>query len=388
MRYSGLLITLMVAALLTGCARGTLREAPTPLPPMDERPESLRMDIDWWHILVGFNTRVPFHRIAPTETEQGILTASPLGELVLLNEEGRFIWRRQVADHITAPVGADANNLFVMTGDGDLLMLDWEGQQRWSTALTAIATEAPLVLPDRIIVQTVDGRVTAIERNTGRALWVFQDAEPSLTITGTAKPVRVDDLVVTGLANGKLVALNINDGATVWEYRIGRAQGKTDVSRLVDVDSAITVVDGLILATGYQGDLMVIDAQNGRVLGSKALSSHRSVTVGEQYWFVVNAESHVVALDPNTLDEVWRQEQFTYRRLSEAVVWRDTLAVADGEGFVHLLDQATGEWLVTRSVDWTGISTAPIVVGDYLIQYGNSSRIKRLSHRPYRFPIR
>ncbi|MCH8531902.1 MAG: outer membrane protein assembly factor BamB [Saccharospirillum sp.] len=388
MRYSGLLLTLMVAVLLTGCAQGTLREAPAPLPPEEERPELMRMDIDWWHILVDFNTRAPFHRIAPTLTEQGILTASPLGELVLLSEEGRFIWRRQVTDHITAPVGADARNLFVMTGDGDLLMLDWEGQQRWSTALTAIATEAPLVLSDRIIVQTVDGRVTAIERNTGRALWVFQDAEPSLTITGTAKPVRVDDLVVTGLANGKLIALNINDGATVWEYRIGRAQGKTDVSRLVDVDAAVTVVDGLILATGYQGDLMVIEARSGRVLGAKALSSHRSVTVGEQYWFVVNADSHVLALDPNTLDEVWRQEQFTFRRLSEAVVWRDTLAVADGKGFVHLLDQESGEWLVTRSVDWTGISTAPIVVGDYLIQQGNSSRIKRLSHRPYRFPIR
>jgi outer membrane protein assembly factor BamB len=293
-----------------------------------------------------------------------------------------------VADHITAPLGADDRNLFVMTGDGDLLMLDWQGETRWRTALTAIATEAPLVLPDRIIVQTVDGRVTAVERNTGRLLWVFQDAEPSLTITGTAQPVQVDDLVVTGLANGKLVALNINDGATVWEYRLGRAQGKTDVSRLVDVDAGVTVVDGLILATGYQGDLLVIEARSGRVLGSKPLSSYRSVTVGDDYWFVVNDQSHVLALDPNTLNEVWRQEQFTYRRLSEAVVWRDNLAVADGNGFVHLLDQATGEWLVTRSVDWTGISTAPVVMGDYLIQQGNSSRIKRLSHRPYRFPIR
>ncbi|MHA7879083.1 MAG: outer membrane protein assembly factor BamB [Saccharospirillum sp.] len=378
----------MVAVLVTGCARGTLREAPAPLPPMDERPERLRMDIDWWHILVDFNTRVPFHRIAPTLTDEGILTASPLGEVVLLNEAGRFQWRRQVADHITAPLGADDRNLFVMTGDGDLLMLDWQGETRWRTALTAIATAAPLVLPDRIIVQTVDGRVTAVERNTGRLLWVFQDAEPSLTITGTAQPVQVDDLVVTGLANGKLVALNINDGATVWEYRLGRAQGKTDVSRLVDVDAGVTVVDGLILATGYQGDLLVIEARSGRVLGSKPLSSYRSVTVGDDYWFVVNDQSHVLALDPNTLNEVWRQEQFTYRRLSEAVVWRDNLAVADGNGFVHLLDQATGEWLVTRSVDWTGISTAPVVMGDYLIQQGNSSRIKRLSHRPYRFPIR
>ncbi|GGX38430.1 outer membrane protein assembly factor BamB [Saccharospirillum salsuginis] len=375
MRTTALATLLLVA--LTGCISGPLKEAPEPLPA--DVPTKAKLNIDWWHILIPFYTEVPFHRIAPTLTDRGILTASPFGEVVLMSPEGDFIWRRQIADQISAPVAADNRQMAVVTGNGDLQLLDWNGNTLWRTPIAALATEAPVLLEDRIIVQTTDGRISALERNTGRALWVYQDAQPELTITGTARPTVIDNLVVTGLANGKLVALNLNDGSPAWEYRIARAQGKTDVSRLVDVDASVSVVDGMILAAGYQGDMLVIEAASGRVLASKPLSTYRAIVPGEQYWYAVNDKSRVLALDPNTLDPVWTQDQFTYRRLSKVVPWKDALAVSDAQGYVHLLDAETGDWLVSREIDWTGVNTAPMVMGDYLLQQGNSSRIKRLS---------
>lgn len=372
-------LTAFLLVMLTGCVSGPLKEAPEPLPA--DVPDKARLNIDWWHILIPFYTEVPFHRIAPTLTEQGILTASPFGEIVLLSKEGDFIWRRQVADQISAPVAADGRHMAIVTGNGDLQLLDWQGDTVWRTPIAALATQAPVLLEDRIIIQTTDGRITALERNTGRALWVYQDAQPDLSITGTAQPKVIDDIVVTGLANGKLVGLNLADGSPAWEYRIARAQGKTDVSRLVDVDASVSVVDGMILAAGYQGDMLVIEAASGRVLASRPLSTYRSIVPGDQYWYAVNDQSHVLALDPNTLDPVWTQEQFTYRRLSQVAPWRDALAVSDALGYVHLLDAETGEWLTSREIDWTGVSTAPIVMGDYLLQQGNSSRIKRLSFK-------
>lgn len=375
------ILTLVASLVLAACSSGPLREAPVPLP--EERPEKARLTIDWWHILVDLYTEVPLNRITPTVTDRGILTASPLGEIVLLNERGRFIWRKQVADQIVAPVAADDRNMAVVTGNGDLLMLDWEGEPVWRNALSALATEAPVLLNDRIIVQTTDGRVTALERNTGRALWAYQDVEPSLTVTGTAAPVVVNNWVVTGLANGKLVALNLSDGSPEWEYRLARASGKTDVSRLVDVDGSITVVDGYILAAGYQGDMLVIEAESGRVVATKPFSTYRAIVAGDKYWYGVNDQSHVIAMDPQTLEPVWTQDQFTYRRLTKVVEWpgQDALAVADGAGFVHVLDADSGEWLVSHQIDWTGIYTAPVPYGDRLLQQGNSSRIKMLSLR-------
>lgn len=374
------LILAALVSLLTACAGGSLREAPAPLP--EERPQLVDLRIDWWQMLEERYTEMPFSRIAPLVTERGILTASPLGEVALLSESGKFIWRRQLADQITAPLAADERQMVIMTGNGDVKLFDWEGRELWSTAISALATEAPLLLEDRLIVQTMDGRVMALERNTGRPLWVYQDAEPELTITGTARPLLVDDLVVTGLANGKLVGLSLADGSPAWEYRIARAQGKTDVSRLVDVDANVTRVGDYLLAAGYQGDMLVLDAASGQVLASQPLSTYRAVIAGQNYWYAVNDQSHVLALDPRSLAVVWTQEQFTYRRLSQVLPWKDKLAVSDADGYVHLLDAETGEWLATRLVDWTGASTAPVALGDdYILQQGNSSRIKRLSFR-------
>jgi outer membrane protein assembly factor BamB len=374
-------LTLLASLVLVACSSGPLREAPVPLP--EERPEKARLTIDWWHILVDFYTEVPFNRIAPTVTEQGILTASPLGEVVLLNEQGRFVWRRQVADQIVAPIAADERNMVVVTGNGDVQMLDWEGGQVWQVAISALATEAPVLLDDRIIVQTTDGRVSALERNTGRPLWEYLDVEPNLTVTGTAAPVVVNNWVVTGLANGKLVALNLDDGSPEWEYRLARASGKTDVSRLVDVDGSVSVIDGFIVAAGYQGDMLVIEADSGRVVASKPFSTYRSIVPGENYWYGVDDQSHVTAFDPQTLEPVWVQDQFTYRRLTKVVEWpgKDVLAVADHAGFVHVLDANSGEWLVSHQIDWTGIYSAPVPFGDRLLQQGDSSRIKMLSLR-------
>lgn len=378
MRYA--LLTAALVSLLTACAGGSLREAPAPLP--EQRPQLADLRIDWFQMLEERYTEMPFSRIAPQVTERGILTASPLGEVALLSESGRFIWRRQLADQITAPVVADERQMAIVTGNGELKLFDWDGREIWSTAITALATEAPLLLEDRLILQTMDGRVMALERNTGRPLWVYQDAEPELTITGTARPMLVDDLVVTGLANGKLVGLSLADGTPAWEYRIARAQGKTDVSRLVDVDANVTRVGDYLLAAGYQGDMLVLDAASGQVLASRPLSTYRAVVPGDNYWYAVDDQSHVLALDPRTLDVVWTQEQFTYRRLSQVLPWKDALAVSDTQGFVHLLDAQTGQWLATRLVDWTGATTAPIALGDdYILQQGNSSRIKRLSFR-------
>lgn len=377
MRGAFLALAWAMVVTLAGCSSGALKEAPAPLPA--DVPQQARLSVDWWHILGDLYAEVPFHRIAPVVTERGILVASPYGELVLMSEAGDFVWRRQVAQRLTAPPAVDDRHMALVTGNGEVRLFDWQGRAEWSTPVVALATEAPLLLEDRVIVQTTDGRVMALERNTGRTLWAYQDAEPDLSITGTARPVLVGDLVVTGLANGKLVALDINDGTPAWEYRIARAQGKTDISRLVDVDASVTVLDDVILAAGYQGDLLVIEAASGRVLASRPLSTYHSVVAGERYWYAVNDQSHVLALDPQTLEVVWEQDQFTYRRLNKPVIWRDTLAMADGLGYLHLLDADTGEWLISREIDWTGLSTAPVVMDDHLLQYGNSTRIKRLS---------
>lgn len=376
-RYSALLL----AALFTACASGGIKEQPAELPAV--MPAIANLDVQWWHILGDDSSKVSFGQLYPTVVGEDVFVPLASGEVYEVNVAGKARQVGYFADGIAAPLATDGNQFALLTGKGKLVVTDRAFNTVWELPLNALASAQALMSPDRIFVQTIDGRINAIERTTGRLLWAYQDAEPNLSITGTSQPVRIETgngaAVVSGLANGKVVALSVLDGSVIWEYRIARASGKTDVSQLVDVDAKVTVLGDLVIATGYQGDLVVIDSTSGRVRQAQSFSSYRSIQPDGERWFGVNAQSHIVAFDVATLTEVWVNEEFEYRQISELAIVDDYLFAADAKGFLFVLDKSTGEWLGSRHIDWRGSNSNPVLYRDGVLLQGVSTRIKYLT---------
>jgi len=370
-----------VVVLLNACATGVIKEQPAALP--ESLPNTADMNVQWWHILSEKHSAQSFGQLYPTVFGETAYVPLTEGLVFELDADGEIVKQTQVAGSIVAPLSIDNQQIVVITGEGEVKLMDLDYNEIWSIGLTALSSEPALVTPERIFIQTIDGRVNAIERITGRLLWVYQDAQPNLTLAGTSAPVLIStakgSAVVSGLANGKLIALDVVDGSTVWEYRIARASGKTDVSRLVDVDSQVTVLDKRLIATGYQGDLVVIETASGRVLQAKSFSSYRSILAGEDLWYGVNAQSHLVALDPKDLSEVWTITDFEYRQLSEVLLKDYVLYVGDAQGYMHAIDAHTGEWLTSRHIDYRGSNSNPVSFGDGILFQGYSSRVKSLN---------
>lgn len=363
---------------LFACASGSINEAPKAL--AEPIPSDVKIDIPWFHILADDFSAKAFGQLKPTVVDDSAFVALSTGEVFAVNQAGKV---KAVASHpteiTTSLVVADEQFVFA-DADGRINLASAEFDIVWSADLNAIAVEAPLVTAQRIFVQTIDGRVNALERVTGRLLWSYQDAEPKLTLTGTSTPVLINtdagQAIVTGLANGKLVALSVQDGSVIWEYRITRASGKTDISRLVDVDAQVTVVGESIIATAYQGDLVVVDTKTGQVKQAKAFSSYRSILAEGGSWFGVDAQSHLVSFNPVTLQENWRNDDFEYRLVSELVKVDDWLVGSDSLGFLHVVDANTGKWLASRHIDWRGAKTDPVKFADGLLMQGHSTRLK------------
>jgi outer membrane protein assembly factor BamB len=371
---------ILALVTLTACANSGIREKPVAMPAV--LPDAAELRVDWMHILGEEQARKAFGQLRPST--DGTIAYVPLasGQVFELDVEGAIKRQTQVSASLSAPLAVDGQHMVAISGEGMALLLDRNYKQLWSFKLNALATEPALMTPERIFIQTIDGRISAIERITGRLLWVFQDAEPNLTLTGTSGPELVrtgsGEAVVMGLANGKVVALSTVDGAVIWEYRIARSSGKTDVSRLVDVDAHVTVIDERLFLTGYQGDLVAIETESGRVLQATGFSSYRAIQTDGQWLFGVNAQSHVVALDPFDLSVRWTASDFEYRQLSELLVQDGLIYVADVEGYLHVLDSQTGQWLTSRQIDWRGSNSDPVAFADGVLLQGYSTRVKLL----------
>jgi outer membrane protein assembly factor BamB len=65
-------------------------------------------------------------------------------------------------------------------------------------------------------------------------------------------------------------------------------------------------------------------------------------------------------------DFAWRVDRFTYRGLSAPVLWRDKVAVADRDGYLHLLSTTDGSTVARLELD-SALATAPRVVQDKLM---------------------
>ena len=101
---------------------------------------------------------------------------------------------------------------------------------------------------------------------------------------------------------------------------------------------------------------------------------------GGEVFFVghVDADGVVEAVDQNRASTLWRNDDLQRRRLTAPVTFSSYVAVADFEGYVHLLAQTDGRLVGRIRVDRKGVRVAPIVVGDTLYVFGNSGDLVAL----------
>ena len=68
-----------------------------------------------------------------------------------------------------------------------------------------------------------------------------------------------------GFSDGNVTAVNEADGAPLWKQRIMLPQGRTELDRMVDVDTTPLIgTTGLLYAASFQGRLKALRPGDGR----------------------------------------------------------------------------------------------------------------------------
>ena len=104
---------------------------------------------------------------------------------------------------------------------------------------------------------------------------------PRLSLRGTATPIIAKELAISGFDNGKVMAVSLNTGDTVWDTALASPHGRTELDRLVDIDSAVRVVGDDVFATGYQGRTAMLALDSGQIWWAHDMSSYRGLVVDD-----------------------------------------------------------------------------------------------------------
>ena len=384
-----LLHVVLMLLVLNGCAnisswvRNPFGEDDNPRAPAELEDIQTEVTISRdWRINIGNGQGDSFKKLTPVVDGGFVFAASDDGDVVAVNStNGDLMWLTELETSITGGVGAGDGIVMVGTEAAELVVLSQsDGQEVWRTRVSSEILSQPKTDGDIVVVQTVDGKLVAVDREDGLQRWTYETTLPALTLRGTSSPVLTSEgTVVAGFSNGILVSVAAEDGVWSWEERVAVPDGQYDIERVIDVDGDLLLDGARILASSYQGNLMAFDTATGRIVWGMEASSYHGMDQGFGNIYYSNDESHLVAVRDNSSDVVWQNEELQYRDLTAPKTISNYVAVADFEGYLHLISQIDGRIIGRTRIDNDGVRSNLIVEDGSLIVYGNGGSLVSLT---------
>jgi len=161
----------------------------------------------------------------------------------------------------------------------------------------------------------------------------------------------------------------------VWDTALATPHGRTELDRLVDVDSSVSIVGDNVFATGFQGRTAMLALDSGQIWWAHDMSSYRGLAVDEENLFVTQSDGIVVALRQRDGSEIWRNDKLKRRGLSAPAVTSTAIAVADYQGYLHWLDKTTGVLVARQRVAKFRVSSPPVAVQDTVVVITDSGKL-------------
>lgn len=355
------LALLPLAFAAVGCVHNDRAEPPAKLTDIDQTLDIRKV----WSNKVGGKTERLRLGLRPATDGARIFAGSHDGVVASFDAQtGKKAWSVKTKLPLAAGPSYGEDLVAFGTTDGDLIAFDANtGAERWRVQVGSEVLAAPAIASNVVVLRTLDGRLRGFSTRDGTQLWSVDQTLPALTLRGNTVPRVAGGFVVSGFNNGRVGAYNLNTGEPAWEVAIANPAGRTELDRLVDVGSGLSVVGNDVYVVGYQGRAVGIDLQTGVVLWQQDMSSYAGLGTDVDNVYVTSDFDSVIALDRRRGASLWRNDALRLRDVTAPTRYENTLVVGDYEGYVHWLDPADGHFVAREHAAKARISGPPLVVG-------------------------
>ncbi len=205
--------------------------------------------------------------------------------------------------------------VFVTSGYGFIAALDAEtGEEIWRVAGPGPMRNPPTVANGLVLAVSISNEVVALDQETGEELWTYQSFEESARVLASAAPAVSGQSVVVPFSSGELVALDRDTGRLQWQAVISRTSRLNALSTLGDISGSPVVDRGAVFSVSQSGQMAGIDLRTGTVAWeAPAGGFHTPWLAGETIYSVSN-RGELAALNRIDGRARWVTELPAYKR--------------------------------------------------------------------------
>lgn len=249
----------------------------------------------------------------------------------LLTREPDWIERRDAPIDRLPSTDAAGLGVYVTDRAGNVSRLDPKtGQVAWTTStgdLSGLLTGAVPCGPGCVVFGSIDGPLRAVHQSDGLLAWTTNDLPTEST------PVFVAEHVLVATDDGRLVAIDPETGSVRWDLAL-RGSVRADLVALDDERVLVVTEGGTATAVDVAAGRAVWTAKVGRgVVASPAVAFGDAVVVAED-----GTATRLRCADGRVL---WTADGFANLTLTPSVL-QDSVLLADGRD-LHVLSGATGQ---------------------------------------------
>ena len=270
-------------------------------------------------------------------TEDGVFTRLSL-------DNGNVLFSKKIDFKIKAGLFGGLDNHFFFTDQRNFLTkIDDKGNLIWSVKLPNSLNLRPFFYNNQIIIKFINNKIESFDINSGLSLWSYVRQNPPLSINVQSPIEVVDDVLYSGFPGGKVVIIEPESGSFLTELTLSRPKGVTEIERTNDVAGNLGVVDNLLFASSYNGEITAFDRASGSKIWSRKISSYHGISSDNINLIVAHENDSIYNFDLKSGKTIWKNNDLSYRKISRPLIYNDFLLAIDYLGVLHIINLNEGE---------------------------------------------
>ena len=375
-----LLPGLLSVTLLSGCSLFSGEEDVVKMSPLPVVENQFTPSTEW-STSVGNGIGDFYSNLHPALADNVVYAADRAGVVKALNAgDGKEVWSVNLGEkdgwfsrasaQLSGGVTVSGGHVYIGSEKAQVYALNTsDGTTAWQTKVAGEALSRPVVSDGVVLIHTSNGQLQALNEADGAIKWTVNLDMPSLSLRGESAPATAFGAAIVGGDNGRVSAVLMQQGQMIWQQRISQATGPTEIDRLSDVDTTPVIVNGVVYALAYNGNLTALDLRSGQIMWKRELGSVNDFIVDGNRIYLVDQNDRVLALTTDGGVTLWTQSDLLHRLLTSPVLYNGNLVVGDSEGYLHWMNVDDGRFVAQQKVDSSGFLTEPVSAdGKLLIQ--------------------